>query len=299
MITLTEKTRIAKPDFSPEILLPRRDFVFKNLFGTEKNKDILGGFIQDALHLPDDEVEVLEIRDPQIQPLMYGRKRCILDLLVNTRSGMHVHIEIQLVNRGDTKDRITYYNCKLISNQLATGDTYQLRRAISIVIVDYDLFPGQSKYFSHFSMMDRENHCPFSDKIEYNILELCKIPQEADNTALWKWMNFLKSEKKGDFEKMKASTTDPNLRKAIEELEKLSIDPKMREEYFLYEKALWDEMSFGAAKFQDGCRETNLSNAKEMLLRSMDRQLILDITKLNEADLESIERNLQEEQKPT
>ena len=44
------------------------------------------------------------------------------------------------------KDRITFYNSRMIADQLSTNAAYVLNRAISIVIVDYNLFPEEKNF---------------------------------------------------------------------------------------------------------------------------------------------------------
>ena len=97
-------------------------------------------------------------------------------------SDVYIHIEIQVTNRADMKDRITFYNSRMITNQLSANAVYSLNRAISIIIVDYNLLPEEKDYFSRFRMLNVKTHREFSDKIEYNVLTLNKLPKDPDST---------------------------------------------------------------------------------------------------------------------
>ncbi|GHS90261.1 hypothetical protein AGMMS49957_15870 [Synergistales bacterium] len=41
----------------PNLLKPKNDVIFKRIFGTEENKDILTGFLKSVLRLPEDEYD--------------------------------------------------------------------------------------------------------------------------------------------------------------------------------------------------------------------------------------------------
>ena len=165
-----------------EILFPKRDLIFRRIFGVEKNKKLLKSFIQAVLNLEKDDISDLTIKDPHLLPNHIDEKYCILDLLVTTNTGTYIHVEVQIANRADMKDRITFYNSRLIADQLSANAAYFLNRAISIIIVDYDLFPEEKDYFSRFRMLNVKNHREFNEKIEYNVLELIKLPKEPDST---------------------------------------------------------------------------------------------------------------------
>ena len=169
----------------PEILFPKRDLIFRQIFGIEKNKKLLKSFIQAVLNLEKNDISDLTIKDPHLLPNHIDEKYCILDLLVTTNIGTYIHIEIQVANRADMKDRITFYNSRMITNQLSANAVYSLNRAISIIIVDFDLLPEEKDYFSRFRMMNVKNHREFNNKIEYNVLELKKLPRDPDSTKKW------------------------------------------------------------------------------------------------------------------
>ena len=92
-----------------------------------------------------------------------------------------------------------------------------------------------------------------NDKIEYNILDLTKLPVESDATPLWDWMNFLKVEKVEELESMKPNC--PEIQKAIEELRKICENSVDREKFAMHERALRDYISIMTSKFEDGYEE--------------------------------------------
>ncbi len=60
-----------------DILSPKNDFVFKQIFGDAKNIDPLAAFLQAALELPEEEFEDLAIVDPNLNSEYDGDKHCI------------------------------------------------------------------------------------------------------------------------------------------------------------------------------------------------------------------------------
>ena len=78
-------------------LLPvKSDFVFKLIFGDQRNVDILAAFLKSVLDIPDEEYDRLTIVDPYIKKESADDKYGILDVKVHTVSGSVIHVEIQL-----------------------------------------------------------------------------------------------------------------------------------------------------------------------------------------------------------
>jgi len=72
---------------------PRIDFVFKKLFGTEENKDILKDFIN-AIVSDKDQVSYLELKNPYNEKRSANDKQTVLDIKAQDRSGTWFNIEM-------------------------------------------------------------------------------------------------------------------------------------------------------------------------------------------------------------
>ncbi|MCL2124971.1 MAG: Rpn family recombination-promoting nuclease/putative transposase, partial [Oscillospiraceae bacterium] len=69
-------------------LLPvKSDFVFKLIFGDQRNVDILAAFLRSVLDIPDDEYDQLTIVDPYLKKESEDDKYSILDVKLHTVSG--------------------------------------------------------------------------------------------------------------------------------------------------------------------------------------------------------------------
>ncbi|MDL2248615.1 Rpn family recombination-promoting nuclease/putative transposase, partial [Tyzzerella sp. OttesenSCG-928-J15] len=179
-----------------ELLSPKSDLIFKLIFGDNKNTDILADFLQAVLDLPESEYSHLEIVDPHLQPETPERKLGILDVKLHTNSGKVVNIEIQVADVSPMRERIVFYTSKMITEQIGKGDNYNaIKKVISIVITDYRLIPENEEYHNRYHLYDKNTGSKFTDILEINVLELPKVPKETDNSQLWNWLRFLKSER--------------------------------------------------------------------------------------------------------
>jgi predicted transposase/invertase (TIGR01784 family) len=103
-----------------------------------------------------------------------------------------IHIEIQLQVTPETRDRIVFYDAKLITEQLGSGDRYEaIQKVISIIITEDKLIKKSPVYHHRFIFYDPEACVEFSDIIEIHTLELKKLPKNADGTELYDWAKFI------------------------------------------------------------------------------------------------------------
>ncbi|MDR2607949.1 MAG: Rpn family recombination-promoting nuclease/putative transposase, partial [Treponema sp.] len=164
------------------LMLPKIDFAFKLLFGDQRSKNILADFLKAVLpELAEEEFEELTIVDPHLKREFSGDKLEILDVKIRTGSGKIVNIEIQIAAIPEMRERISYYMANMVTAQIGSGGHYgDLKRVISIVITDYDFTPESRKYHPVFQMLEREEYFPFNDLMEIHVLNLARLPDEAE-----------------------------------------------------------------------------------------------------------------------
>lgn len=155
-----------------------------------------------------------------------------------------VNVEIQLQNKGDYKDRAVYYWSKLYSDQLKRGELYkELKRTITINILDFSLFTETDSPYSSFSLLENSRHELLTDKCSINFFELTKIGTKIDkNNRKQLWLQLLKAETEEDLT-MLTETGVPEIQKAVVILHQMSADEEMQEIARLREKAIRDEES--------------------------------------------------------
>ena len=168
-------------------LSPKNDLIFKLLFGEQKRLNLLQAFLQAVLDLPAEEYARLVIVDPHLKREFPEDKLGILDVKIHTTTGKVINVEIQVEPQKYIWERILFYAARLTTEQLKSGINYQeIQKAISIIIVDWNLTREDSGYYhNRFRLYDENTGCRFPDLFEINTLELPKLPLEADGTILW------------------------------------------------------------------------------------------------------------------
>ena len=108
--------------------------------------------------------------------------------------------------------------------------------------------------FRVFHMKEEGTQTLYSDKLEIMVLELKKLPPEAQSEeGVVRWMRFLSGKGKEDLAEM--AEKDLYLKEAYEELERLSMDEEKRYAYEAREKALRDHISMMNYAMEKGLQE--------------------------------------------
>ena len=223
-------------------LLPvKNDFVFKLIFGDQRNVDILAAFLRSVLDIPDDEYERLTIVDPYLKKESDDDKYGILDVKLHTVSGGIIHIEIQLRVHPDMKARTIYSQSKMVTEQISSGKNWSVIKRVITIVITEDIFVPEGDRYHHQFRHRTADGIEFTDLVEINTLDLNKLPPDDDSTDLWYWMKFIKSDDEGVIDMLAARS--PQMRKAVGVLKELSADEATRMRYEDREKARRDNES--------------------------------------------------------
>jgi len=261
---------------SKKSLLPvKSDFVFKLIFGDQRNVDILGAFLSSVLDIPKDEYERITIINPHLKKESKDDKYGILDVKLHTKNGSIVHIEIQLKVLTNLKPRIVYSLSKLITEQISSGEDWGIiKRTISIVITDEVFIVTGDKYHHQFRYRTKDG-IDFTDLVEINTLDLSKLPKNDDSTDLWYWMKFIKSDNEEEIDML--AEKSPQMKKAVGILKELSADERNRmlyESRFMAEIDLNSRVSDEKKKWQKVVAEKDATIAeKEIALAEKDAEI--------------------------
>ena len=269
-------------DKKVKILSPKSDIIFKLIFGTLFSIDILTDFLMAVLKLSPDEYDEVTIANPILLPEYKGDKLGILDVRLKLKSGKIINIEIQIQPVPHMKERIVFYDAKLITEQIGENDNYEkIKRVISIIITDYPLIEESPNYHHRFLLYDPENNVTFTDILEIHTLEIPKIG-ESDDTRLWNWMKFL--DVKTEDELNVLAEKSPIMKKAAVRLMELSADEKARQ---LYEARLKEQRD-NYAREQGAVKQAIFEIAKNLLDDGDSIDRIVKITGLTYAEIESL-----------
>jgi len=184
-----------------EILPPTDDWIFKLLFGDERNQSILINLLSSFLELPQEEYELIFL-NTSLKPEAEDDKLGIVDVKVKTKSGKIINIEIQVNPLKNIGKRLSFYKSKLIVEQIGKSELYStIQRVICICITSYKLFPKVNEYLNSFMFFNPKNGLLFEDiPEEVYIIELPKAPAlkgyvegeyENREKRLIEWLQFL------------------------------------------------------------------------------------------------------------
>lgn len=221
------------------------DAVFKNIFANKKYKDITLSFINAVLEFEGTaQLKDITFLDREINGEYDNEKDSRLDLLGESSDGTKVNIEIQVASISAMGKRSLFYWCR-IYNDLDEGHDYtELKRTVSINVLDFNLFESQkyTSYHSCFGIYDIKTGNHLTDDFEIHFVELPKWKQniindkeEIDNyklktlNRLEKWICYF-SKRTSEKELEAIAMTEPAIKKALD-----------AESIFMHDKTMWWE----------------------------------------------------------
>lgn len=273
-----------------ELLKPKVDFVFKRIFGTEENRDILLDFVNSVFESAGEPpVASVDILNPNLDKSAVQDKQSILDIRAKSADGQYINVEIQLWNRTDIEKRTLFYWARMYSGQLEEGDSYrQLNKTVTINILDFDYIDVE-KYHTTFHLHEDTTSWVLTDDIEIHFIELRKLKEQSVGTQrrLVRWMLFIAGLSRDAMEEL--AMEEPVFRKALTTLEFLSQDAESRRLYEERQKALRDEISAAESAREEGRevgrKEEQLHIARNLLSMGMSVADVVTATGLSEADI--------------
>ena len=223
---MSENISENNPDY---IMKPKVDFAFKELMA---DKIVRIGFIAAVLAVPAGNIRSAVILNTELQRTHPEDKPGILDVRICLNDETEIDIEIQINPLSIWADRSLFYLSKMYAAQISAGDSYRLlKKRISISILDFRLFTDSGEFYSCFHIREDTRHTLYTDKMEFHVIELPKLPEELkeDSSDLLLWAKFLNAERKEEFEML--AEKNEEIRKAYERLQVMSQDEKKRMEY--------------------------------------------------------------------
>lgn len=286
------------------LLNPQIDFVFKKIFGTEKNKPILINFLN-AVIKPITPIKDVEIKNKDIDKDFIEDKFSRLDVKATTSNKEHINIEIQVKNEYNMIQRTLYYWSKMYSEQIQNRDNYsKLERTVCINILNFKYLKND-KYHNAYRLKEITSNEELTDLQEIHFIELPKFNEIGNKEyvenvekmdALEKWLEFLVEPESNTVRQLELSNEEIKLAKS--ELYRLSMDSKEREQYNMREKAIYDRISAlenaeAKGKFEgklEGKAEEKLEIAKKLLIADVDINIIISSTGLNKEEILKIKK---------
>jgi predicted transposase/invertase (TIGR01784 family) len=288
------------------------DFVFKALFAREDktSKKLLIDLLNDILSAKsEDTICSVTYLNPFNYKEFESDKLSILDIKAKTEKGERVNIEIQVKLEDDYRKRSLYYWAKTYAETIEESESYSsLKKTIVINIVDYNEIKESTKLHTHFKLLEKEESFVLTEDLQIHYLELPKLPaykniDELEGVELW--AEFLIAGRESNEEKLeKLKLRSDTMKAAVESLETVSADERMREIQRAREKSRLDMLSkLDYAKkqglqqgLQQGLEQGVINTAEEMLKLGVDIQIIMRATKLSLDKIRELEAKLKDNQ---
>jgi predicted transposase/invertase (TIGR01784 family) len=268
------------------------DILFKIVFGSHQNKAILRALLNALLNLQGPEKIVdLEILSPSAEKMFLDDKGPVLDLKAEDGSGSRYNVEVQLRKGAvDYIKRSLYYTTKLYNEQLKSGHDYdRLQKAVSISILDFNLFPDSTELHSKFLLWDREWDVKLTDDLELHYIELLKFTPNKPHqlkTRLEKWLYLLKfADLYHNRDLPENLVEEEGIQMAIDSMRKAYARDEVRELIEAREKAERDEMSRMAHAERKGREKGREEVARRMLAEGFSLEQIQRITEVSPEQL--------------
>jgi predicted transposase/invertase (TIGR01784 family) len=294
------------------ILKPTNDYVFKRIFGKVGNEDITRSLIKATTGINFKEIELDQT--PMLEKDLLENKMGILDVRVIANKNNNIDIEMQVAKSEYVADRIIWYWAKLYSESIKSGESYDnTKRAICILIADFTLekLNEIEEYHTKWNIREEKySNIILTDKLELHIIELEKLEKMKNlygkEKELLAWCKFIKNPE--DMEDWIMSENE-NIKKAKEELDKISQDKHERWLAEMREKAIKDEIALRKTGYNEGIEEgikrgmeegikkgleegvkkgsndEKIEIAKNMLKENIEIDTIIKVTKLTKEEI--------------
>ena len=220
------------------------DMIFKIFFGKKENQKFLISFLESILKIKIYKLEVFQ--EASLELLHSTDKSGRLDIKATVDNSKIINIEVQLEKEKDFRKRTTYYGSRLISSQLIPGEEYdKLKPVVLINILNFNLLDVPEYYTEAVTVAKNHPDYEIITDVKYYFIELPKFRKAKPRICniLDCWLALIDGNNKEMINM--AEQMDPIIKEAVEKLEELMQDQKVRE---IYEYRLSAELEDTARK---------------------------------------------------
>ena len=220
------------------LMKPRVDYAFKEIMMDEKARI---GFLSAILKLNPEDIKETQMLNTNLRKQSEKEKLGILDVRILMNNNTEIDIEIQLAAMNIWADRALFYLAKMYTEQISAGEDYTVfKKCVSISILDFNLFEHESEFYSCFHIREDSHHFLYTNKMEFHVLELPKLPKELQENSsdIELWAKFIRAERKEEFDML--AEKNAYIGSAYKHLQVISQDEEKRLEYEAREKAIRD-----------------------------------------------------------
>lgn len=252
------KSRLLKRIPLDRLMDLKIDYAFKQLFGSEKNKEITIVFLNAILQRTGrDRIKDISFSNVEAGGEYEEDKQSRLDLLVVTQSNEWINVEIQLTDQYNMVKRSIYYWAGVYRSALKRKMGYrELRPVIAINLLNFNVYNQTEKFHTSYHLYEDEVKFKLTNIMELHFIEMSKLIQAwreeklnpwDDVLARWLLLLGIVDRRKGRiyddiFKELEAiAMKDEILREAFQNWEVLSATQEERLAYEVRLKRIMDE----------------------------------------------------------
>jgi predicted transposase/invertase (TIGR01784 family) len=281
---------------------PKVDLVFRKLFGSEENKEILLSLINAVLNY-ESKIKEIEIKNPYNISSYITGKSSILDIKGVDENGTWYDIEMQLGEQGFYGKRALYYWGKVYTDQIDERGAFfnRLKKTIGIHLLDFNYF-NDERYYRKILLKDDETNEAYDelDYVELHFVEMNKFDNELANikTVLDRWIVFMNKAYELEENMMPKELMDEKeIVDAVRKLEIMYFDKEERRRYEAEKNfKLCQEEEFRTARekgMQKGIEKGKRQIIKNAINKGFDIKEIIELTGCSEDDVSEIMQELE------
>ena len=224
------------------LINPKRDVVFKRLFGLKIHENVVKDFLEAIL---DTKIATIEFgKETILLPKEIEGKQVVLDVHLILDDGTHVDVEMQNSDGDFIIKRTFYYSSKLVVDQLNRAGKYQEIKKVKIIfILKFDKFHNIPKYHTIWNMREKDYSENSLDEVEFHYIELPKFMRTKFDIKkkIDQWLLFIDYSQK-ELIKM-ATKNNTAIKEAQDELDDMQKDKHLKYLAYIEEMAAIDRRS--------------------------------------------------------
>ena len=224
------------------------DYMFRTIL--QENERVLRGLTCALLHLKDEDIRSIEIKNPILPGDTFDAKEFILDVEITLNNAALINLEMQVVNEYNWPERSLSYLCRRF-DQLDKGQDYtECKPAIHIGFLDFTPFPKYPEFYATYKLLNIKNQHLYSDKFILSVVDLTHIELATDEDRAYGIDRWAKLFKSTTWEEIKViAENNPILIEASEKLYTYNADEAARQrsqaraEYLAHERAVNNKLA--------------------------------------------------------
>ena len=246
---------------------PKNDFCFKQIFGTEKNKDILIHFLNDILEYKDED-EIREVHFIQTiqNPDIAIYRQSTVDVMCKNQHGEQFIVEMQLGKHKGFEKRAQLYAAKAYSKQVLEEDEdhkdmavyAKLKGVIFVAIANFIMYKKKKGWKSKHNLLDVDTLENDLKDFKFVFIELPKFNKtlKESKTLEEKWLYFFKHAKESTLAEIEHLIgKDIIIKRAFEAVDQASWTEAELNTYEQITKARLDSIAIEQQKLEEAKAE--------------------------------------------